>query len=73
MKHKQTQLILVGSYCTSPFMMDEIWVTAGDRCVKGCALDKPSEKDDGSERATIETEPEKEESPSGIPLYMLSI
>lgn len=42
-----------------PFMMDEIRVTAGDRCVEGCALDKPSEEGDGSERATIETEPKK--------------
>ena len=27
--------------------------------MKVCALAKPSEEDDGSERATIETEPEK--------------
>lgn len=33
------------------FMMDGVYVTAGDRCVEGCALHKPSGVGGGSERA----------------------
>ena len=54
------------------FMMDEVYVTAGDRCVEGCALHKPSGGATDSKEQRLKQNL-KRGTPSGIPLYMLSI
>lgn len=41
------------------FMMDGVYITAGDRCVEGCAFHKPSGGVVDPKELTIKTEPEK--------------
>ncbi len=55
------------------FMMDGVYVTAGDRCVEGCTLHKPSGGGGRIRNSQRLKQNLKRGTPSGIPLYMLSI